>query len=187
MLRLGPKAPLTVALVLLAALASTSSCDEVRRLDNFDVRITEEVVVDGRSVLGDLFEQFPQLAEATSFDITQSGTFQTEGYDPDDVDSVVLERVTFRVLEPEGQDLSFFGAVVFFLEAEGLPRIEVARQEEFPPGETSVDFQTTNADLKAYLVNQRGTVTAEITDSQLPAQQTRVEVVIVFDVDIDVI
>lgn len=171
-------------LCLFALLAPACDGGGVDRIDNFDVRLSQEVTIEPGSALEVLLGQFPHLDAFSRLDLSQSAEFRNEDYGPEDVDSVVLESLSMRVISPEGQDLSFFGGVAFFVEAEGLPRKEIARAEDFE-GRREVKFATTADDLQDYLLAKRGTITVEVTDSRRPDRRTVVAVDAVFDVDID--
>ena len=178
------------ALLALATLAITvaplSGCDSLDQLDNFDVPITGEVTIQGETLVGSILGNFPTLDQFNKLDLSQTSTFQNKDYSPDDVDSVILESMVFRVLDPEGQDLAFLGEVVFYVETEGLPRKEIARQSRFPEGETVVSFETNKDDLKNYLLAKEASITTEVSDSKSPPQDTRIEVEAIFDVDVNV-
>lgn len=164
-----------------------TGCSEIEDLDNFDVEIVQETAIPAASALELVLGDFPTLDAFTRFDLSENATFQNTEYSPNDVDSVVLEELTFTVVEPEGQDLSFFGEVIFFVEAEGLERKEIARQDTFPQGQGSVSFETTNDDLKPYLLAKEANITVEINDTARPEQETTIEVKAVFDVDVNVL
>jgi hypothetical protein len=171
-------------MLVLALLAL--GCEKVKDVDNFDVDVTDRLVVEGASPVDDLLGEVPEVAAFTRLNLSESADFQNEKYDPDDVDSVVLESLVLRVVEPGDQDLSFFGEVVFFLEADGLPRKEIARATDFE-GLREVAFETTGDDLKDYVLAKEGRVTAVVRDSRRPAEDTTLEMEAVFDVDVDVL
>lgn len=99
---------------------------------------------------------------------------------------MVLEKLTLRVVSPAGQDLSFFGTVIFSLETEGLPKKEIARRSGFPAGQTSVDFTVVPDDLKAYLLAKQATLVTDLMSSKQPNQDTTLELSATFDVDVAV-
>jgi len=168
----------TLPLALLTLLA----CD---RLDNFDVNVSGQTKVQG-SPLGALLSSFPQADAFTRFDVSESTQFKNQNVDPDKVDTVVLEKLTLRVVSPAGQDLSFFGTVIFSLETEGLPKKEIARRSGFPAGQTSVDFTVVPDDLKAYLLAKQATLVTDLMSSKQPNQDTTLELSATFDVDVAV-
>lgn len=174
--------------VLVLVLAfGLGACDALDDLDNFDVSVKSQTTIQGASPLDMLLGEFPAFSGLSSFDLSQNATFQNKEYGPDDVDSVHLEALKLRTVDPTGQDLAFLGTVVFHIETAGLPRIEIARQETFPSGQTEVAFSVTDVDLKPYVLAKEATVTTEVTDSQRPPQDTVLEVEATFDVDIRVL
>lgn len=172
---------LSIALALIAA--GLTGCAD---LDNIDVEVSSQATIPGATPLDVLLGQFPQLDGFTRFDLAQSSTFRNSEYDVNDVDSVTLTSMTMSVAEPEGQDLSFLGEVVFFVETAGLERREIARQESFPEGADRVAFEVVPGDIKSYVMAAEATVTAEVSDSKRPDEETTIRVDAVFDVDIKV-
>jgi len=175
-----------LAIGLAAVILLAIGCDDAARLDNFDVEVTEQTVVEKASPLELLLGSFPQLDAFTRFDITDQADFQNSKYSPDDVDSIHLSTFTMRVVMPDGQDLAFLGSMVLYLETDGLPRKEIARCDDFPAGQTSVDFETTGDDLKPYVLARESHLTVEVNDSRRPEQDTTLELQAIFDVDIKV-
>ena len=182
MTRMMPLAPL-----LLALWVGLMGCDEIEDLDNFDVNIKQETSIPAASALELILGDFPVLDSFTEFDLAQSATFKNSGHDPDDVDSVTLESLVFKTLAPPEQDLAFFGEVIFFIEAEGLPRKELARQDTFPEGQTRVSFNVVGDNIKDYVMANEASITVEVIDTSRPEQETTIEIEAIFDVDVDVL
>jgi hypothetical protein len=171
----------------LLLLLSLGGCGSVERLDNLTITVADQVVLEPGTALERLLGDFPALDQFRGLDLTQSQTFQNSGYGPEDVDSLYLTDLTFRVLDPQGGDMSFLGTVIFYVEAEGQPRLEVARREGFPEGANLVRFTTTDRDLQNYLLAREATFTVDTLDSRRPDEETTIEVKAVFDVDVDVL
>lgn len=182
--------PLIRSLALLGALLTCAvGCDEVADLDNFDVPVTAEATIEVGTPLEVLLGSFPQLDAFTRMDFAGSGAFENSGYSPADVDYIALSSLVMAQTAPAAPaDLSFFGEVRFYLEAEGLPRIEIARSSSFPEGVREVAFDTTDIDLKDYLLApEGGTITTEVDDTRRPDVETTLEIRAVFDVDVNVL
>ena len=174
-------------LVLVAGVTLLMSCGNPADLDNFDVVVEETTSVPGATPLELLLDSFPVVDGLAEFDISESSEFRNGKYSPDDVESVRLRRLTMSVVSPDGQDLSFFGDVVFLLSTEGLETIEVATASEFPEGMASVEFETTGSNIKDYVLAKRGTFTVQVSDTKRPAQETQLKIRAVFDVDLGIL
>lgn len=173
------------ALLTIATLAACAvGCDDI---DNFDVEVRDEATLAGATIVEGVLGGFPTVDAFTRFDLSQSAEFEERGYSPDDVDSIHLTRLRLRVVDPADQDLSFLGPVEVVLQNPDLPAITIASQTDFPPASTQVDFETSAADLKRYLLGTRSSITFSIEDARRPEQDTRVEILAVFDVDVNVI
>ena len=171
-------------MALLLFTLAASACSDAEDLDNFDVEVKGQTVIKAGSALEVLLNGFPQLDAFTGFDLSESQAFRNKDYSPDDVDSVVLQTLTLEVTDPDGQDLSFLGSMVVYAETEGLPRKEIARRDDFPEGMMKVSFTTSSDDIKDYVLAREGSLTVDVIDSRRPNQDTTVEMVAVFDVDI---
>ena len=174
-------------LILCVLLLPLAACGNPADLDNFDVTIEEMTSVPGATPVEILLDSFPVVDGLANFDISNSSEFQNGQYSPDDVGSVRLKRLTMSVVSPDGQDLSFFGDVVFLLSTDGMPTIEVATASEFPEGATSVDFETSGADIKDYVLAQAGSFTVEVADTKRPPQETVLKIKAVFEVDLGIL
>lgn len=186
-----PRLPRLTRLSLLALAACAAlglaACDEVERIDNISIPVSGEVVVERGTLVEMLLGDFPTFDAFTRLDLADTATFRNEDYDVDDVDSVVLDSLVMRVKSPDGADLAFLGEVIFYVETADLERREIARADSFPAGVREVAFETTGDDLKRYLLAREGTITTEVNDSRRPNVDTTIEVVAVFDVDINVL
>ncbi|MBD90628.1 MAG: hypothetical protein CL940_09840 [Deltaproteobacteria bacterium] len=178
------RVPLSLVFALLLGLAA---CGNPADLDNFDVTIEEMTSVPGATPVEILLDSFPVVDGLANFDISNSSEFQNGQYSPDDVGSVRLKRLTMSVVSPDGQDLSFFGDVVFLLSTDGLPTIEVATASEFPEGVSSVNFDTSGADIKEYVLAKEGSFTVEVSDTKRPPQETALKITAVFEVDLGIL
>jgi hypothetical protein len=172
-------------IVFLSALSI--GCGSLEDLDNFDVEVRDETTVEAGTAIEGLLAGFPQLDGFTRLDISQSAEFEERGYNPDDVDSIRLTRLTLSIIEPAEQDLAFLGSVQVIVSNPDLPDVVMAERLSFDEGEQQVDFETSDANLRHYLLGTRSTITFDIEDSRRPMQDTRIEVEAVFDVDVNVI
>ena len=173
--------------LIVVALLALGACGNPADLDNFDVTVEETTSVPGATAVELLLDGFPVIDGLANFDISNSSEFKNGQYSPEDVGSVRLKRLTMSVVSPDGQDLSFFGDVVFLLSTDGMPTIEVATASEFPEGATSVDFETSGADIKDYVLAQAGSFTVEVADTKRPPQETVLKIKAVFEVDLGIL
>ncbi len=154
-------------------------------LDRIDVTIEEETVVEGATPLEQLIGDigFPGLAD---FDITESRTFQNEGYTEDDIDSVFMKSFELAIDDPQGQDFDFLGSVRFTAKADGLPDVDIAWLDPIPEEASEIELEIDpNTDLQPYVVAPEMTI--ETTASgRRPPQDTTIGARLVFEVDIKI-
>lgn len=80
-------------------------------------------------------------------DITKQKKFEDSGMSMSDVKS--FELISLRLKGQDGAALDFLGKVAFFIEAEGLERIEIA-SGQIKAGDTSISLDTVEKNLIDY-------------------------------------
>lgn len=168
------------SLVLLALLLATLTCSGV---DNIEVEATGETTVES-SLVGELVGELSFLG-FEGIDISESQEFKNQGYTKDQVDSVRLQRFVLSVKAPEDGDFDFLARVSFYAEAEGLPRKEIARLDPVPEGQSEIEMELLDAELRDYAVAESMTITTEATGSA-PERDTTIAARVVLDVDVNV-
>lgn len=172
--------------VLAAAGLATALAACGSELDRFDIEESSRATVPEAStvekVIGDGlgFDNFGDM------EITQSQEFQNQDVSANEVDSVTLKSFQLAVVEPpSGQDLTFLNALDFYVEADGLERKLIASGADFPEGQTEVDLELADVELKPYVLEDSVTITTQ-ADGSRPDQETTIEARIVLTVDINV-
>jgi hypothetical protein len=103
------------------------------------------------------------------------GEYENEqGIRSKDITGASLERVVMTVLEPEGRDLSFATRIEIFVDAPNRTTRRVAHREDFPPGESAVDFELDDVDLEPYITASNFTLRARI-EGRPPPEDLLVE------------
>ena len=177
-------------ILLLPTLLFNLSCgDTLENLDNIEVPIVTSTTIQKGTTLESVLGGFPQLDAFTRVDISQQQAFSDTGYSIDDVDQVTLEKLTMKITAPDNEnaDLSFLGAMRFYIQANDLPKLEMASATPPQRGEREVSFETIDDDLKSYLLEGGGEITIELDDARRPEVDTTIEIRVIFNVDIDVI
>ena len=164
--------------VLVSLTCGASEVDNVEVEQDGRAEIPAGSVID--QLLGDLaFEGFDDI------DVSQSRELENQGYTEDQIDSVRLKELELTVSAPSGGRLDFLESVAFFVEAEGEERLEIARLDPVPDGQTTVAVPVADVELLPYVVAESMTITTEATGSA-PDEDTTVDAHLVLDVDIDV-
>jgi hypothetical protein len=168
-----------IGLPLLLALVTCSEAD------NVTVDADGEAIVPGGGVLDDLLGQL-DFAGFDDVDLAQSEALQNQGYTEDDIDSVHLVSLDLEIAAPAGATFDFLERIAFFVEADGLPRVEIAQLDEVAAGSTELALVVVaDVELRPYVVAEAMTVTSEVTGSR-PDDDTTVAAHLAFDVDINV-
>ena len=80
------------------------------------------------------------------------GEVESEGYNPDKIESVELTDLKLTIDLPAGVDFSFLSSAELFMSAGDLTEKKVAWIDEVPAGVgNTIDMKTTSSDLKKFL------------------------------------
>lgn len=168
--------------LVLAGLVLCATCSDV---DNVVVEADGRAQIPEGGVLEELLGDL-DFAGFDDIDITQAQEFENQGYTEDQIDSVRLETVTLTVSTPAGGNFDFLDSIAFFVEAEGEERVEIARLDPVPMGESVVELEVDGSvELRPYVVADAMTVTTEASGTR-PEDDTTVDAHLSFDVDVNV-
>jgi hypothetical protein len=113
------------------------------------------------------------FGDFVALDLTDATELQNQGVAPGDIATVRFVDFELEALSG-ADDLSFIDDLAFYVEAPDLPRVLVASQATFPPGEAVVSLVLEEVDLTEYVVSESMTITTEI-DAARPREATEVE------------
>ncbi|WP_437735196.1 hypothetical protein [Sorangium sp. So ce1335] len=176
--------PLGEALARAASILGLCALPMCDSLDNIDVEVGGTAVVPAGTIIDDLLG----VLDFDAFqNIDLSAEFENQGVTKDDVDSVHLVAFTLRVESPEGGSFDFLSSASFFVEAEGQPRVLIAKLDEVPRGARELSMEVIEGvDLKPYVVAPSMTITSEAGVSGRPDEATTVAADVLLDVDVAV-
>lgn len=109
-----------------------------------------------------------------SMDLTADQELQNQGVEPGDIVESFLTELSLAATSPSGADLTFLDRVDVYVESPGEPRVLVATQDAFPPGQGKVTFDLEDVDLTPYIVSQSLTMSTDVTGRR-PKDDTVVE------------
>jgi hypothetical protein len=155
----GPRARLreAIGVVLLAALGCEVADFEIERRGTMTIRRGDAV----------------EMMELDGMELEIAELEDEQGIGREDISDAQLVRLTMRVLEPEGMDLSFVDSIEVFAESEDLERVRVAHQDDFPPGVTHIELEPDDVELRDYIAAPQVTLVARISGAS-PTQDVRV-------------
>ena len=169
-----------VYVLCLAVACLTTGCG----LTTIDVEVRTSTVVRGASPLEQIIYDM-DFGGFSNLDLTDSSALANQGVDEDDIHSAILTELSLEVTEPSsGQDLAFMESVQFTAKAGGVEQGLVARGGSFEAGESLVELETTGLELKPYLVAESMDIITDVS-GRLPPQDTTIEAVAVFEVEVN--
>jgi len=129
------------------------------------------------SITGLGFAQFADIK------LTETTEFKNNGVRAEDLESVKLQSLDLRVVNPAGTELGYLDSVSFFAEAPGQPRVLVADHTGFPAGHGVVQFDVKDVNLQPYLAAEKFTMTTEIVAHGCPFATQDLRATAVFAVE----
>ncbi|MBC7923937.1 MAG: hypothetical protein H7Z75_22925 [Ferruginibacter sp.] len=92
------------------------------------------------------------------------------------VSSAELEKVTLTIQSPAGQAFRFMQSVRFFLQADGLPEVEVANRTNIDNGiGNTLELDVTGAELKEYLKKDKFRLRTEVLPDETVLEPVKIK------------
>ncbi len=151
----------------------------------FTTEIKGQGTVTGGTGLGGVLTMFPQLSTLTNIDFDQSQDFKNNNTSRDHVTSVLLKSMTLKISSPNDQDFSFLDTIQFVAktgenEAVFAEKSNISKLGLKAPNPV-LTLNSTNVDLAPFVRASTMSIVMRGTGRQ-PPQDTRVEVITVFNV-----
>jgi hypothetical protein len=87
-----------------------------------------------------------------------------------------LEKVTLTLTSPSGQTFRFIKSIRFFLQADGLPEVEVANRLNIDDNVgTTLELNVTNAELKQYIKKETFRLRTELITDEETSQKVDIK------------
>src|SRR5690349_6135661 len=103
-----PLGPLCRRAAPLLAVLGLRTCENI---DNFDIPVTAEATVPKATLIDELLGPL-EFAGFNSIDLSQD--FRNQGVTKDDIDSVHIKSMTFKIKAPAGANFDFLESLTFF-------------------------------------------------------------------------
>lgn len=151
-------------------------------LAHIEVDFSDTTTVPGGSVLSELLGGLG-FNDFASMDLTEASELENQGVQPGDIEDVRLITLELEAIDPPGADLSFLSSMDVDVEAPSIASALVASQDQFPAGQSKVEFNLEDLDLTEYVVSESMTLTTDVSGN-LPPEDTTVEAYVVLDVGV---
>lgn len=142
----------------LAAAAAALSLCSCSSLLSFDIDSSGTSTIpkgSGGGILGGL----PGFSNFGKFDFSNSSEFKNQNTNKSHISECHVTRLTLKVTNPAGNDLSFISKLDFFIEAPNLEKKHIAGSASFPKGQSTVDLTLDNLDIAAYAKSDSFSIT----------------------------
>ncbi len=161
-----------------ALLVGLTTCEG---FDDFEVEQTAVGEIPAATPLDKLL----QSLDLEGFrDISFSQSLQNQGLSAQDVDSMHLVSVRVAITAPEEATFDFLDSMVFYVETEGQPRVELARLDRIPKGARELELGISGpVDLTPYIAAPSLAIVSEVA-GQFPEKKTSVQATLLVAVDV---
>jgi hypothetical protein len=154
------------------------NCSGVNEV-TFNVPVIATAEIEKGNLLEDLINQFG-FGSFLNVDIASTQEFKNQNVERARITKAMLTKLTLTIEAPTDQNFDFLERLTFFVESDGLPKVEVA-SITFPKGARTVEMTVTNADIAAHLRAERISLTTEVKGRK-PTQKTTVKAVANFQI-----
>jgi hypothetical protein len=154
-------------------------------LDTFDVEESATTTIQGAGVLGVALNQALGFTGFDNIDISDSNEFENQGVTKDDVDSVKVQAITLRVTSPTNGNFDFLESIEFYVDAAGLPKKLIALRDNIPDGQSEIELDVRDIELRDYVVKDAMSITAQ-GSGEVPVDDTTIKADVVMAVDVNV-
>ncbi len=157
------------------------SCKKLDKLTQFDLDYTTNVTIKAATIVS--------VNTPFSFNtppVTTNSESQLEVNDSrkDLVEQIKVKKLKMKITSPPGQTFDFLKSIKIYINAEGLDEKLIAWKTDMgDDGATEIELETSDDNLKEYILKDSFTLRTETVTDQLITQDTDIEIDAVFWVD----
>jgi len=138
---------LKYSILLIISIFLLTSCKLIDGWTHFEIKYSSAVTLPQDLDVNKSEDVYPDQI-ATDLE----GEVESEGYNPDKIESVELTDLKLTIDIPSGVDFSFLTSAELFMSAGDIPEKKVAWKDAVPAGVgNTLDMKTTSSDLKKFL------------------------------------
>ena len=158
-------------ILLFLSLGIFSSCSEEDQEVSFYIPTQVEYTIPSSSAINLPFNILTPEVETNA-----QAEFSSNNTRSDLIKEVELTNLSFEILSPQGADFSFLSSITVFIEAEGLPEVEVASSNTINPNSNKLVLQPSDLNLQEYLKKDKYTMRVNTITDEVLTQDHRLEI-----------
>jgi hypothetical protein len=171
-----------IPLLLILAIGATQ-CNTVDEYTQFEMEYQTTVIVPSSLASNSPFDMW--TPEVTTNSEAQFAVNDTR---KDKVEDIRLRSTLISVTSPESSDFSFLNDIYVYLNADGLPEVEIARKEDIPDDVGSeLELTTSDDNLEAYIKKDKFKMRVKTVTDELISEDHEVQIDAVYWVDAEVV
>lgn len=149
--------------VLLSIIVNLSTCKKIRKLKEFDLNYSEEIVIPANSTIVNL----PFNINSPETTTNSSAEYKNEGTSGKLVESVVLSKLVFTIQSPASGNFNFLNSIEIYLSSPNNTEILVASKYNIPEtGLTQLYMDVSTSNLKNFLQDESYNLRVKTTTDQ---------------------
>jgi len=155
------------------------SCDELDKLTQFEMRVSEEIVIKSNTVVN-----LPFFVETPDITTNSESTFESNNTRKDLIESIRLTDLDLKITLPDDGNFNFLKSIKIYISAEYEDEIVLAWLDDVVANDEQVlILETTTEDLKNYIKSDKITFRTESVTDELITEDYHIDVVSKFYVD----
>lgn len=159
-----------LALPIIALIILQPGCKAIKKLTQFSINFNQTLTIP--SSIG---VNLPFNIHTPPISTNSTTEFERNNTNTNLVEHIHLKQLRLTLTAPAYSDFSFLNSVKIFLSADGLPETQVAWRENIPNDIGKVlELQTTNVDLKAYIVKDKVQLRVSTVTDKLIASEHQI-------------
>ena len=133
--------------VLCISVLMIVSCKDLEKLTEFNMNYTSSVTIPKSTGI-----DLPLIVPTPAVETNSESEFAVNDTRKDMIEEIILTQLDLTITSPDDQTFSFIESIEVFIQAEDLPEVQVAYQDNVPEDAGDrLTLETTGQDLKEYI------------------------------------
>ena len=147
-------------------------CKDLEKLTEFSMSYNSSITIPKSTGL-----DLPLTLATPDMKTNSESEFAVNDTRKDMVEEIILTRLDMTITSPDGQTFSFLKSIKVFIDADDLPEVEVAHQENVSAGASNtLSLETSGQNLKEYIIKDAFNLRVETVTDEALSHDTNIDV-----------
>ena len=148
------------------------ACNDLEKLTEFNMSYHSSVTIQKSTGL-----DLPITVFTPDVETNSESEFAVNDTRKDMVEDITLTGLDMTITSPTSQTFGFLKSIEVFIEADGLPEVQVAYQEEIPEEVGNVlSLETTGQNLKEYIIKDKFNLRVKTVTDEILSHDTDIKI-----------